>query len=95
MNAGSAKKLWPSWLFTCRVTSRYMRLKQASPSAAGSAAAIASIRVIAPATEVTGASVAGRAADMAVTIRSAGSQPPGGLHLATVARLRERTRSGM
>ena len=49
MNAGSAKKPWPSWLFTCRVTSRYMRLKQASPSAAGSAAAIASIRAIAPA----------------------------------------------
>ena len=56
MNAGSAKKPWPSWLFTCRVTSRYMRLKHASPSAAESAAAIASMRAIAPATETTGAS---------------------------------------
>ena len=44
------KKSWPSWLFTWRVTSRYMRLKHASPSAAGSAAAIASMRAIAPAT---------------------------------------------
>ena len=70
MNAGSAKKPWPSWLFTCRVTSRYMRLKHARPSAAGSAAAIASIRVIAPATEVTGASGADRAVDIGVTIRS-------------------------
>jgi hypothetical protein len=68
MNAGSAKKPWPSWLFTCRVTSRYMRLKHASPSAAGSAAAIASIRAIAPATETTGASGTGSAPDMAVTI---------------------------
>ena len=70
MNAGSAKKPWPSWLFTCRVTSRYMRLKHASPSAAGSAAAIASIRAIAPATETAGASGTGSASDMAVTIRS-------------------------
>ena len=73
MNAGSAKKPWPSWLFTCRVTSRYMRLKHASPSAAGSAAAIASIRAIAPATETAGASGTGSAPDMAVTIGSPSS----------------------
>src|SRR5450755_3151851 len=64
-----------------------MRLKHANPSAAGSAAPIASMRAIAPGTEVTGASGAagasgasgrswvGRPTDMAVTIRSPGSQP--------------------
>jgi hypothetical protein len=77
MNAGSAKKPWPSWLLTCLVTSRYMRLKHASPSAAGSAVAIASMRVIAPATEVTGASVTGRPPDIAATIGSPGAQLPG------------------
>ena len=35
MNAGSAKKPWPSRVFTWLVTSRYMRLKHASPSAGG------------------------------------------------------------
>src|SRR5215472_16904288 len=57
-----------------------MRLKHASPSPAGSAAPIASMRAIAPGTEVTGASGGlgaaggapgvGSAADMAVTITS-------------------------
>jgi hypothetical protein len=47
-----------------------MRLKRANPSAAGSAAAIASMRAIAPATQTTGASGAGTPADMPVTIRS-------------------------
>jgi len=65
MNAGSAKKPWPSWLFTCVVTSRYMRLKHASPSVTGSAASIACMRAIAAATEVTGPSGAGIVADMA------------------------------
>jgi hypothetical protein len=45
-----------------------MRLKHATPSAAGSAASIASIRAIASATEATGASGTGAVIDMAVTI---------------------------
>ncbi len=65
-------------LFQARSRALLMvQLKQASPSAAASAAPIASIRAIAPATEVTGAPRAGRATDMAVNIRS--PAPPTGL----------------
>src|SRR5215470_151840 len=59
MNAGSAKKPWLRSALTALVTSRYMRLKQAKPSLAGSAAPIASMRATASATEVTGATGAG------------------------------------
>src|SRR6185437_6921788 len=69
MNTGSAKKPALIWLFICWITARYMRLKQATPSVAGSAASIASIRAMASATEATGASGTGAATDMEVTIR--------------------------
>ena len=59
MNAGSAKKPWLRSALTALVTSRYMRLKQARPSLAGSAAPIASIRATASSTEVTGAEESG------------------------------------
>ena len=68
MNTGSAKKPALIRLFTSWITARYMRLKHATPSAAGSAASIASIRAMASATEATGASGTGAAIDMAVTI---------------------------
>src|SRR5258708_27476009 len=70
MKAGSVKKPCPIWLLTCLVTSRYMRLKHASPSAPGSAASIASIRAITSAIVVTGASGTGGPADMTITIGS-------------------------
>src|SRR6516164_4606880 len=59
MNAGSAKKPWLRSALTALVTSRYMRLKQARPSLAGSSPPIASIRATASATDVTGAQVGG------------------------------------
>jgi hypothetical protein len=54
MNAGSAKNPCEIRLSTCWVTSRYIRLKQATPSAVGSAASIACILAIASSTDVTG-----------------------------------------
>ena len=75
MKPASAKNPWVSEALTCLVTSRYMRLKQASPSAAGSAAAIASIRAMASATDTTGASGTGKASDMAITLRREALQP--------------------
>src|SRR5215469_18691504 len=70
MNAGSAKKPWLRSALTALVTSRYMRLKQARPSLAGSAAPIASIRATASATDVTGCAGIGGPSGMRVTIRS-------------------------
>jgi hypothetical protein len=65
-----------------------MRLKQASPSVAGSAPPIASMRAIAAATEVTAGSGADGSADMTVTIRSpaplAQNPAPGGIASACV-----------
>src|SRR5690349_8521239 len=54
MKAASAKNPWPTSWSTVWVTARYMRLKQARPSLAGSAAPIASMRAIASAIEMTG-----------------------------------------
>src|SRR5215472_8069729 len=54
MKAASAKNPWPTSWSTVLVTARYMRLKQARPSLAGSAAPIASMRAIASAIEATG-----------------------------------------
>ena len=68
MNTGSAKKPALIRLFTSWITARYMRLKHATPSAAGSAVSIASIRAMASATEATGVSGTDAAIDMAVTI---------------------------
>ena len=83
MNAGSAKKPSRGPLI-CLVASRYIRLKHARPSAAGSAAPVASMRAITSATVVTGTRGAGSPADIAVTIpitlltaiREAGPRPP-------------------
>src|SRR6185437_10030136 len=69
MNSGSAKKPALIRSPTSRVTSRYMRLKQASPSVAGSPASMVSIRAIASSIEVTVATDAGNGAGISVTIR--------------------------
>ena len=72
MKAGSAKNPWPRSVPTVWVTCRYIRLKQASPSLAGSPVPIASMSAIASATEVTGSWGIGGPSDMGATIRSAG-----------------------
>src|ERR1700733_10025125 len=79
MNAGSAKNPPPRWASTCLVTSRYMRLKQPSPSSAGTDAPIASMRAMAPVTDVTGTRATGPAAGMASLYRRGQLQagPPG------------------
>src|SRR5690348_592725 len=75
MNAGSAKKSWLRSALTALVTSRYMRLKQARPSLAGSAAPIASIRATASATDVTGCAGIGGPSGMGVNIRPGPAHP--------------------
>src|SRR6516162_4903031 len=77
MNAGSAKKPWLRSVLTALVTSRYMRLKQARPSLAGSAAPIASIRATASSTDVTGCAGIGGPSGMRVTIRPDPADPAG------------------
>src|ERR1035437_10385819 len=65
MNTGSAKLPRPSSLSTSRVTSRYMRLKQARPSPAGVVFSMNCMRAIASAIDVTGACGTDGAADIA------------------------------
>ena len=67
MKAGSWKKLCVTCSFTVFVTIRYMRLKQARPSAGGRAASISCMRAMASEIDVTGPVGIGGKGSLAIT----------------------------